>query len=195
MELFVFKNFFSFLQQQWDSNSLASCSQHSQFVTIIFMIPTLRLLLGSPMLMGPTTDNSMQVSNMQSDDCIGKQLDQRQGLNLLCASKSEVVGAAFVTIICCKILFILEKTKNKQNRGWGWPISRTLTLGSSFVSAKTHHRGKCHCSIYHLFDWFGFGQTSKAVLHSEQQLNSNKMNMSAVQRYFPLNQCSLVTSF
>ena len=43
-----------------------------------------------------------------------------------------------------------------------------------------NHRGKYHCTASVLFDWFGFDQTSflftKAI-----QLNSNKINSSAVQ--------------
>ena len=31
----------------------------------------------------------------------------------------------FFTLICCKKLYcLLEKTENKQKRGWGWPIKK-----------------------------------------------------------------------
>ena len=42
----------------------------------------------------------------------------------------------------------------------------------------THHRGKYHCTADHLFDWLGFDQTSKVVVHSTEakQLNTNKIN-------------------
>ena len=40
----------------------------------------------------------------------------------------------------------------------------------------THHRGKYHCTADLLFDWFGYGQTSKADANSTKakQLITNK---------------------
>ena len=40
----------------------------------------------------------------------------------------------------------------------------------------TYHRGNYHCMADLLFDWFGFDQTSKTVVHSTfaKQLNPKK---------------------
>ena len=57
-----------------------------------------------------------------------------------------------------------------------------------FCIENSHHWGKYHCMADLLFNWLGFDQTSKYVANStwENQLNSNKINSSAVQRYFPI---------
>ena len=44
--------------------------------------------------------------------------------------------------------------------------SKTTALLRIKKSEKTHHRGKYHCTADRLFDWFGFDQTSKTVIHS-----------------------------
>ena len=52
------------------------------------------------------------------------------------------------------------------------------------------HKGKYHCTADLLFDWLGFGQTSKSdnSFNSTKQLNPNQSNRrSAVQWYFPLH--------
>ena len=62
-----------------------------------------------------------------------------------------------------------------------WPL---------LVPENTHKRGKYHCTADLLFDWFGFNQTSKTVVHSTwaKQLNPNKITRRSVVQchYFPL---------
>ena len=67
-----------------------------------------------------------------------------------------------------------------------WPLCNW-----SIKSEITHllRKGKFHCMVDLLFDWLGFGQTSKSVFsfNSTKQLNPNQSNRrSAVQWYFPL---------
>ena len=67
--------------------------------------------------------------------------------------------------------------------------SRSLSI--TLTSENTHLlcKGKYHCMTDPLFDWLGFGQTSKSVcsFNSTKQLNPNQSNRrSAVQWYFPL---------
>ena len=52
----------------------------------------------------------------------------------------------------------------------------------------THHG--CHCMADHLIDWDGFYQLTKSVVHSKH-ISPNKINRSAVQRYYPNGECSL----
>ena len=71
-----------------------------------------------------------------------------------------------------------------------------LQSQSHFVRLEnTHHRGKYHWMNDLLFNWFGFDQMSRTVVHSTlaNQLNPNKINRrSAKQWYFPLSKHSLV---
>ena len=44
------------------------------------------------------------------------------------------------------------------------------------IPENTHHRVNYHCMADLLFEWFGFDQTSKTVVHAAKakQLNPNK---------------------
>ena len=42
----------------------------------------------------------------------------------------------------------------------------------------THHRGKYHFMADLLFDWFGFDQTSKTVVHLTEAKQLNPSNIS-----------------
>ena len=57
----------------------------------------------------------------------------------------------------------------------------------NIVQENSLHRGKYHCTAYHLFDWLGFDQTSKTVVNRVSIPGESKPNKQNVSRTWMLH--------
>ena len=78
------------------------------------------------------------------------------------------MGISWPVIIISCVQFRYQKCWNK-NQTFIWletAVANLINTLATDASENTPHKGKCHCTADFLFDWFGFYQASKTVVHS-----------------------------